>query len=393
MGEYLEVAREQLADRVSPLLQESGIGAVEFRISSIPYIGVRKFIESRFAGHSPGTTKYTSLPSTASGPIVRLVHPSRDKLGKEKRGDDKNVMLAAHYGQSFEAEFNHLCALKGSRNFYRHPIGRSPLAKKVEEALKELHMDVIAHQYLVTYGFPEHPVQMPLGKRQINCTFKVPGDEKTVKTLKAGQKYLVGAIDLVLISQDEGRVVIADIKTTSDSNLASSGLCVENVMQLHMYAYMFQKMTRLRVHHMLMIVVNPLYNAVRIHSLRFDAAALTGKLYDDQKLSLVHEFNNDARVQKMGESVEFCAPAIEWSGNTVDMVRGTSYIREWLHDNVTVDDPKFTLPFIWDLQDTELVAKWLMSLGFSRYKRSPWTFSRPNKELVKRLQEELAGKI
>ncbi len=392
MGEYLETARQQLADRVSPLLQESGIGAVEFRYGYIPYIGVRKFIESRFAGHSPGTTKYTSLTSGASGPMVRLVYPSRDELGKEKCADDKNVMLAAHYGQSFEAEFNHLCALKGSRNFYRHPIGRSPLARKVEEALQQLRMNVVAHQYLVTHGFPEHPVQMPLGKRPITCTFKVPGDEKTTKTLKAGQKYLVGAIDLVLISQDEGRVVIADIKTTSDKNLASSGLCVENVMQLHMYAYMFQKMTRLRVHHMLMIVVNPLYNTVRIHSLRFDAAALTGKFYDDQKLSLVHEFNNNVRIQKMGESVEFCAPAIEWSGSTVDMVRNTEYIRVWLRDNVTVDNKNFTLPFIWDLQDTELVVQWLASLGFSRYKRSPWTFSRPNADLVKRLREELAGK-
>ncbi len=383
----------QLSRACSPLLCGSSYGGgAEFRNRGIPYVGVKKFIEARLRGHAPATARYMSFLTGNIGQHVRLVYPRREDLGVDEAESDRNTTLAAHYGQSLEAEFTHMCSLRGARNFHDQPINPSPLARQVDQALEHLGMDVIGYQYLVTHGFPDHPVRMDDTERTVaDRTFTVPGPPERKHTIFRNERYLVGAIDYVLLTRDRSRVVIADLKSTSDARLSSGALSLENVLQLHLYAYLFQRMTGVRVHHMLLIVENALYGAVRVHSLRFNAQALTTALYRDQGRTLMQDFHEgDAYAHRMAASVTFCASGAAVPEDVGEMVRGTGYIRTWLRRSVVEGGTAaFTLPSTWDLQDTESVAQWLVSLGFRRHQRALWKFVRPTPDQVSCLCREL----
>jgi len=376
--------KKQLADRSTPLLRESAIGSVEFCDRRVPFIGVHKFIQNRLYGHSPGSTWYGTL--FPEDKLTRLIYPNRSELGIAPK---KNKMIAAHYGSSFEAEFYHRCERTGAQNCYNSEPSPSPLLKCMEKALDKLGLEPVSYQYLVTHGFPEMPITLEGKQREGTRKFDIPGGDKLpAKELAHNQRYLVGAIDLVLIERGTNKIILADLKTTSDKNLMNAGLSVENAAQLHLYTYMFERMTRLHVDRMLMLVASPLYNQVRVHSLQFHAPLLMSPVYSDQKRTLLQEFKDDSYINTMVTRISHVNQPDEIA-DVMEMIYKTPYILQWVLDEDTFIGRSVSIPTHWCRRDAKRIAQWLEDKGLKRYTKSLLKFTRPKIILAQQIQADV----
>lgn len=386
----LDRLQSQLEARASPLLYENSIGAVVYRDRRVPTVGVHRFIADRMRGHSPAHARYASLLAPqAPRTLTRLVYPDRAALAPAKQGMRADRMLAAHYGTSFENEFYLRQMTRGVHAYYGAPVRGSPLVRVLDRALQRLEWDVVTFQYLVTYGFPTLPVRLrdPRACREPARTLELnEGDQR----LRPGQRYLVGAVDLVLHDRASGGVLLADLKTSSDPALGTAALTVENAAQLHLYAYLFQRMTRVPVSGLALIVANPLYGTVRVHTLRFHLPLVTQCVYRDQRWPLLADFRDLPYLRAMSVRMGFLGVADDarHDEGVRDIVAEAPYVREWLEDQCTrCPDGPLTLPTQWAEGDLEATAQWMVAeAGLHRYARQPWRFTRPTATQWDRLE-------
>lgn len=378
----LEHLQGQLERRASPLIHENGCGAVVYRDGTVPGVGVHRFIRDRMRGHAPGRARYAALLAPAAPrTLTRVAHPERSALAPPPDGMHPDRMLAAHYGQSFENEFYLRQRARGVRTHYGAPVRGSPLVRTLDGALARLGLDVVTFQYLVTHGFPTQPVQLrnPEALREPPRVLALPEGEQR---LRPGQRYLLGAVDLVLRDRQTSGVILADLKTSSDPALGTAALTVENAAQLHLYAYLFQRMTRVPVSGLVIVVANPLYGTVRVHTLRFHLPLVTELVYRDQQWPLLGDFNDSPLLRIMAVRLGFLGAAAD-AARVEDMravVAAAPYVLMWLERQChRVAAGPLTLPMQWAEGDLEATAQWLVALGLQRYVRQPWRFRPPTR--------------